>query len=178
MSDQPAPITASQADDIILELRTIRKLLESEAEARKAAPPPPARPAYSAPAQGSASSSGGGKFDDEPIPQPSEIIVNARQVCVHFGKNTGKPLQELGERSIAWYAAEQPAKVGNNGRPFAPRPQDTLLKNAARTYWHELRGTLDTAGRVVTQALNQPAASPAQSKPAAASSADDENVPF
>lgn len=171
MSDTPATIHPHQVDDIILELRTIRKLLEAQAEDRKAAPPPPAaQPAYSAPA------SSGGKFGDEPIPQPSEIIVNARQVCVHFGKNTGKPLQELGERSIAWYAAEQPAKVGNNSRPFAPRPQDTLLKNAARTYWHELRGTLDTAGRVVTQALNQPA--PAQPKPAAASSADDENVPF
>lgn len=172
MSDTPAPISATQADDIILELRTIRKLLEAQAEERKAASPAPAaQPSYS-----TSTSSSGGKFGDEPIPQPSEIIVNARQVCVHFGKNTGKPLQELGERSIAWYAAEQPAKVGNNSRPFAPRPQDTLLKNAARTYWHELRGTLDTAGRVVTQALNQPA--PAQPKPAAASSADDENVPF
>ena len=170
MSDTPAPITSTQADDIILELRTIRKLLEAQAEERKAAPPPPAaQPAYSAPA------SSGGKFGDEPIPQPSTIIANAGDVQIHFGKNQGKPLSSIGERSLSWYATEQPPRLDSSGKPYPPRPQELLLRNAARTLWHQLRGTLDT-GRPTQQVSAPPRTPP---KPTAApSSADEENVPF
>lgn len=174
MSDTPAPITSAQADDIILELRTIRKLLEAQAEERKAAPPPPAaQPSYS-----TSTSSSGAKFGDEPIPQPATIIANAGDVQIHFGKNQGKPLSSIGERSLSWYATEQPPRLDSSGKPYPPRPQEVILKNAARTLWHQLRGTLDT-GRPTQQAPTASTPPPtAQSKPAAASSADDENVPF
>lgn len=177
MSDTPAPISATQADDIILELRTIRKLLEAQAEERKAAPPPPAPVplggSYVPPA------TSGGKFGDEPIPQPATIIANAGDVQIHFGKNQGKPLSSIGERSLSWYATEQPPRLDSSGKPYPPRPQEVILKNAARTLWHQLRGTLDT-GRPTQQAPAQPATPPpAAAKPTAApSSADDENVPF
>lgn len=173
MSDTPATIHPHQVDDIILELRTIRKLLEAQAEDRKAAPPPhapvPLGGSYVPPAVTS------GKFGDEPIPQPATIIANAGDVQIHFGKNQGKPLSSIGERSLSWYATEQPPRLDSSGKPYPPRPQELILRNAARTLWHQLRGTLDT-GRPTQQVSAPPRTPP---KPTAApSSADEENVPF
>ena len=119
------------------ELISIRKLL---AEGKQ---PSPAR---SAPARTSTSStssfSGGG---DEQIPQPTEVVSNPGDVQVHFGKNNGVPLSKLGERSLSWYAQEQAPRLDSSGNPYPPRPQEIKLRNAARTLWHQNRGTLGTA---------------------------------
>ena len=103
------------------------------------------------------------KTDD--VPMPTEVIANAGDVQVHFGKNKGVALSTLGERSVAWYAQEPEPRIGNNGKPFPPRTEDVLLRNAARTLIHQKRGTIAGA------AVAQPSAS-------VTASIDDENVPF
>jgi hypothetical protein len=104
----------------------------------------------------------------EEIPMPSQIVENPGDVQVHFGKNSGKPLSELGERSVAWYAQEPEPRLDSSGKPFPPRPQDVLLRNAARTLFHQKRGTL--AGAAV-----QP---PKSSAPVASADTGDESIPF
>jgi len=84
------------------------------------------------------------------VPMPTEIIDDAGNVQVHFGKNKGVALSALGERSVAWYAQEAEPRIGNNGKPFPPRPEDVLLRNAARTIIHQKRGTI--AGAAVPTA--------------------------
>ena len=79
------------------------------------------------------------------VPMPTEVIANAGEVQVHFGKNKGVALSSLSERSVAWYAQEPEPRLGNNGKPFPPRPEDVLLRNAARTIIHQKRGTLLSA---------------------------------
>ena len=79
------------------------------------------------------------------VPLPTEVIADAGNVQVHFGKNKGVALSSLGDRSVAWYAQEPEPRLGNNGKPFPPRPEDVLLRNAARTLIHQMRGTLTSA---------------------------------
>ena len=114
-------------DLIHAELIRIREALESRPFAAGA---PPAKPA---PAR-----------SDE-VPMPTEIIADAGNVQVHFGKNKGVALSSLSERSVAWYAQEPEPRIGSNGKPFPPRPEDVLLRNAARTLIHQKRGTLPSA---------------------------------
>ena len=114
-------------DLIHAELVRIREALEARpfAAGAPAAKPAPAR-------------------SDE-VPMPTEIISDAGSVQVHFGKNKGVSLSSLSERSVAWYAQEPEPRIGNNGKPFPPRPEDVLLRNAARTIIHKKRGTLPSA---------------------------------
>ena len=79
------------------------------------------------------------------VPMPTEVVPDAGNVQVHFGKNKGVALSSLSERSVAWYAQEPEPRLGNNGKPFPPRPEDVLLRNAARTIIHKNRGTLPSA---------------------------------
>jgi len=81
----------------------------------------------------------------EEVPMPTEIIADAGNVQVHFGKNKGVALSSLSERSVAWYAQDPEPRIGNNGKPFPPRAEDVLLRNAARTIIHQKRGTLPSA---------------------------------
>lgn len=132
------------------ELIRIREALEARPFASGA---PAAKPAPSFP-----------KSDE--VPMPTEIIADAGSVQVHFGKNKGVALSTLGERSVAWYAQEPEPRIGNNGKPFPPRPEDVLLRNAARTLIHQKRGTLPSA------AVTQPTAS------VTVAQIDEEHVPF
>ena len=79
------------------------------------------------------------------VPQPTAVIADAGSVTVHFGKNTGIPLSSLSDKSVAWYAQEPEPKLDRNGKPFPPRDSDVRLRNAARTYLHQKRGTLTAA---------------------------------
>lgn len=128
------------------ELIRIREALEARPFASGA---PAAKPAPSFP-----------KSDE--VPMPTEVIANAGEVQVHFGKNKGVALSSLGERSVAWYAQEPEPRLGNNGKPFPPRPEDVLLRNAARTLIHQKRGTLPSAAV----------------PPAPVANIDEGNVPF
>lgn len=112
-------------NEILTELIAIRQLLE-----RAIAAPPAARPAAPAPA------------GQTQIPQPSQLIADPGSVAVHFGKNAGQPLSSLGDKSIEWYATPKEPRLGNNGKPFPPRPADEQLANAARQLYHAKRGTL------------------------------------
>jgi len=89
------------------------------------------------------------------VPMPTEIIDDAGNVQVHFGKNKGVALSALGERSVAWYAQEAEPRIGNNGKPFPPRPEDVLLRNAARTIIHQKRGTLPSAAVPTAPSVNE-----------------------
>ena len=89
---------------------------------------------------------------------------------VHFGKNKGVALSSLGDRSVAWYAQEPEPRIGSNGKPFPPRPEDVLLRNAARTLIHQKRGTIP--------AVNEPKAIPADSEVTTIMSVNEEHVPF
>jgi len=89
------------------------------------------------------------------VPLPAEIIPNAGEVQVHFGKNKGVALSSLGDRSVAWYAQEAEPRIGNNGKPFPPRPEDVLLRNAARTLIHQKRGTLPSAAVPTAPSVNE-----------------------
>jgi hypothetical protein len=101
---------------------------------------------------------------------PTEIIEDAGNVQVHFGKNKGVALSSLGDRSVAWYAQEPEPRIGNNGKPFPPRAEDILLRNAARTIIHQKRGTLP--------AVTAPKAIPADHDVTTIMSVGDESVPF
>ena len=118
-------------DQILAELIAIRQLLERALPMQPAASlttPPPA--------------------SQSPIPQPSQLVADPGAVCVHFGKNDGKPLSSLNDRSIEWYATPKEPRVGNNGKPFPPRPADEQLANAARQLYHAKRGTLANAAAI------------------------------
>jgi len=114
-------------DLIHAELIRIREALEARPYAAGAPPAKPATPR------------------SEEVPMPTEIIADAGNVQVHFGKNKGVTLSSLSERSVAWYAQEPEPRIGNNGKPFPPRPEDVLLRNAARTLIHQKRGTILSA---------------------------------
>ena len=139
-------------DLIHAELIRIREALEARPFASGA---PPAKPA---PAR-----------SDE-VPMPTEVVPDAGNVQVHFGKNKGVALSSLSERSVAWYAREPEPRIGNNGKPFPPRPEDVLLRNAARTLIHQKRGTIP--------AVTEPKAIPADSEVTTIMSVNEEHVPF
>ncbi|WP_438480581.1 hypothetical protein [Oleiharenicola lentus] len=122
------------------ELVQIRQLLAS-GQSSQARNSTPARSSSSSSSYASSSSSRG----SEEVPQPSEVIANAGDVQVHFGKNNGVALSKLGERSLSWYAQEQAPRLDSSGNPYPPRPQETTLRNAARTLWHQNKGTLGAA---------------------------------
>ena len=136
------------------ELIRIREALEARPFASGA---PAAKPAPSFP-----------KSDE--VPLPSEVIADAGEVQVHFGKNKGVALSSLGDRSVAWYAQEPEPRIGNNGKPFPPRPEDVLLRNAARTLIHQKRGTIP--------AVTAPTKIPADSEVTTIMSVNEEHVPF
>jgi hypothetical protein len=136
------------------ELVRIREALEARPFAAGA---PPAKPIATSP-----------KSDD--VPMPTEIIEDAGNVQVHFGKNKGIALSTLGDRSVAWYAQEPEPRIGNNGKPFPPRAEDVLLRNAARTLIHQKRGTLP--------AVTAPKPIPADHDVTTIMSVGDESVPF
>jgi hypothetical protein len=121
------------------ELVRIREALEARPFASGA---PPAKPASSFP-----------KSDE--VPLPAEIIEDAGSVQVHFGKNKGVALSSLSERSVAWYAQEPEPRLGDNGKPFPQRPEDVLLRNAARTIIHQKRGTLPSAAVPAAPSVNE-----------------------
>jgi hypothetical protein len=100
---------------------------------------------------------------------PTEVVPNAGDVQVHFGKNKGAALSSLGDRSVAWYAQEPEPRLRNDGTPFPPRAEDVLLRNAARTLIHQKRGTLP--------AVTAPKAIPADSEVTTIMS-DEGSVPF
>lgn len=144
---------------------TVRELTESVKQlASRPAPSFSAAGGYTPPKASPTAS----RSNDE-IPQPSEIVANAGEVEIHFGKNAGVPLASLGERSLSWYASEQPPRLNSQGVPFPMRPQEITLRNAARTLWHQNKGTLKGGENV-----------PTPSAPAAANKAecDESDVPF
>jgi hypothetical protein len=152
------------------ELVAIRQLL---AEANKAGPARSAPARSTSTASTYASSGGGGS--DEVILQPTEVVPNAGDVQVHFGKNNGVALSKLSERSLSWYATEQPPRLDSSGKPYPARPQETTLRNAARTLWHQNRGTLGQADAPKSSSGGAAAAEMAAVAPAHPS---DEEVPF
>lgn len=132
------------------ELVAIRKLL-AESNAKPAAAPARSTASRSTTASSSSPasssySSGSRSGASEEIPQPTEVIADAGDVQIHFGKNNGVPLSQLNERSLSWYAQEQAPRLDSSGKPYPPRPQDVTLRNAARTLWHQNRGTLAKGG--------------------------------
>ncbi len=149
------------------ELVAIRQLL-AEGKSAASARSTPARTSTSASAPTSSYSGGG----DAPIPQPTEIVPNAGEVQVHFGKNNGVALSKLGERSLSWYAQEQAPRLDSTGNPYPARPQEITLRNAARTLWHQNKGTLGAPGATI------PLPTEAFAEPAAAHPSDEEALPF
>jgi hypothetical protein len=148
------------------ELVAIRKLLaEGNGSAARSAPAPRAASSYTS------SSSSFGKSDE--VPQPTEIIPNAGDVQVHFGKNNGVPLSQLGERSLSWYAQEQAPRLDSSGNPYPPRPQELTLRNAARTLWHQNKGTLTGVAAAPKSSSNEDFTEPSSSHPS-----DEEALPF
>jgi hypothetical protein len=147
------------------ELVAIRQLL---ADAKST---PPSRSAPSRATTPTPSSSSFTRGGDEEIPQPTEIVANPGEVQVHFGKNNGVPLSKLGERSLSWYAQEQAPRLDSSGNPYPARPQETTLRNAARTLWHQNRGTLGAA-----VAAKQ--AAPEEFVESSAHPSDEEALPF
>ena len=109
---------------------------------------------------------------DTPPPQPTEVVADPGEVQVHFGKNTGIALSKLSERSLSWSAQEQAPRLDSSGNPYPVRPQEITLRNAARTLWHQNRGTLGQA--------DAPKAAPEAVPPAESSAhlSDEDNIPF
>ena len=125
-------MTNEQYAELILEIRAIRSALSDRI-----------KPAATA----AASKPTAAKSAD--IPQPTEIVDNPGAVQVHFGKNRGRALADLGAKSVEWYAQEPEPRLRTDGTPFPPRAEDVQLRNAARTLVHQNRGTLIGAGKLV-----------------------------
>ncbi len=117
-------MTTEQFNELLLEIRAIRSALTQNKPAAPAA-------AFKS-----------GPTGPKDIPMPSEVIENAGDVAVHFGKNKGTPLGSLSAKSCEWYAQEPEPRLRNDGTPFPPRPEDVLLRNAARPIVPRNRGTL------------------------------------
>jgi hypothetical protein len=112
-------MTTEQHLELLTELRAIRAALE--AKPRAASPATPTAPTAT----------------PNSLPPPAVEILNAGDVQVHFGKNTGTPLSSLTDKQLLWYGADRPEQLKKDGTPFAPREADVLLKNACRTLWHQ-----------------------------------------
>lgn len=130
--------------DILKELKAIRYAIEDLAARPTPAPAPASpRPTHPAPA---GTAPGPGR--DGPIPQPSRPwpLADAQAHQIHFGKNVGVNLDSLTENSLSFYAKDKPPQLNSKGTPFAKRPIDIDLEDAARTLWHARKGTLAGAG--------------------------------
>ena len=147
--------------DILAELQALRAVLVANASK-------PATTTTSTAASSRASTSA--NTDDIPQPASPWNVADAQAHEVHFGKNTGVRLDALSERSLSWYATEQPPRLDSAGKPYPPRPAEIDLRNAARTLWHYQKGTLAGA----TGQAQPPKAASATSKQAE----EDEQVPF
>ncbi len=156
MSNDSAPILLR----IYEELAAIRELLAR-------APAAPSHAPASSYSGGQSSASG----QSEPPRQPTALLPNPGAVLIPFGKNKDRPLSELSERSLEWYASEQPPKLKNDGTPFTPRPADIAFKNAARQLFHQQRGTLAGSLNPTERQTSTPA-------PSGAGAASEENIPF
>jgi len=110
------------------ELVRIREALESRPVAAAPAAAAPAKAAY--------------KAISNEVPMPTEVIANAGEVEVHFGKNKGVRIGTLAEKSLLWYAQDPEPRMNSQGEPFPPRIEDTRLRNAVRTLIHQRRGTI------------------------------------
>jgi hypothetical protein len=144
-------ITDTQFRELLLELREIRLALQSRQTSLASQAPAPAKTSTSTQTPDS-------------LPLPSVLIENAGGIAVHFGKNAGTPISQLNDKQLLWYGADREPQLKNDGTPFAPRQQDTTLKNACRTVWHQRQGSIPT-----------PAPKPA---PAQSTELADEEVPF
>jgi hypothetical protein len=113
-------MTTEQHLELLNELRAIRVALEV-----KPRPTQAITPVATASTTSAAS-----------LPPPDEFIEGAASVTVHFGKNSGVAIGSLTEKQLLWYGADREPRLKNDGTPFPPRAEDTLLKNACRTLWH------------------------------------------
>jgi len=112
-------MTPEQHIEILTELRAIRAALEAKPRA--------ATPVTATAPSGTPTS----------LPPPAVEILNAGDVQIHFGKNTGTPLSSLTDKQLLWYGADREPQLKKDGTPFAPREADVLLKNACRTVWQQ-----------------------------------------
>ena len=110
-------MTTEQHTELLTELRAIRAALEKPKPMLSLTTAPTATP--------------------NSLPPPAVEILNAGEVQIHFGKNTGTPLSALSDKQLLWYGADRPEQLKKDGTPFAPREADVLLKNACRTLWHQ-----------------------------------------
>lgn len=110
---------------ILDELKAIRALLASKPQANATVAQPSAT-----------------QTPDGPPPQPDTPVEDAASKVIHFGKNNGVALGALSERQLGFYASVKTPRLDNSGKPFPPRPQDVALEQAARTLWHQQKGTL------------------------------------
>jgi hypothetical protein len=129
-------MTNEQFSELMQEIRAIRLVLTQ------------GKPAASVAAPNRATSG------PKEIPLPSESIDNPGAVLVHFGKNKGRPLADLGAKSIEWYAQEPEPRLRTDGTPFPPRAEDLLLRNAARTIVHQGRGTMPAGKLILKDDIN------------------------
>ena len=109
-------MTTEQHHEILTELRAIRAALESKPRAVQ----PAATIKIATPGT---------------LPAPDIEIADAGSVQIHFGKNAGTPISSLSDKQLLWYGADREPQLKNDGTPFPPRAEDTLLKNACRTVW-------------------------------------------
>lgn len=136
---------------ILAELKAIRALLAGGAKPAAAAPA--SQPATQTP--------------EGPPPQPDVVVENPGDYRVHFGKNNGTALSNLTERQLGFYASVKTPRLDNTGKPFPPRPADVALEQAARTLWHQQKGTLTTGTPPLPSAGTAPQVVD-----------DDENIPY
>jgi len=114
-------MTTEQHLELLTELRAIRAALEAKPRT----------------AQATATTATVSTTNAASLPPPDEFIEGAASVTVHFGKNKGVAIGSLTEKQILWYGADREPQLKNDGTPFPPRAEDTLLKNACRTLWHQ-----------------------------------------
>jgi hypothetical protein len=111
-------MTTEQHIEILIELRAIRAALEAKPRAAQATTAAPTA-------------------TPNTLPPPAVEILNAGDVQIHFGKNTGTALSSLTDKQLLWYGADRPPQLKKDGTPFAPREADVQLLNACRTLWHQ-----------------------------------------
>jgi len=111
-------MTPEQHTEILIELRAIRAALEVKPRAAQA-------------------TTAATTATPNTLPPPAVEILNAGDVQIHFGKNTGTALSSLTDKQLLWYGADREPQLKKDGTPFPPREADVLLKNACRTVWQD-----------------------------------------
>lgn len=110
-------------------------------------------------------------------PQPENVIANAGEVVIHFGISKGLTIAKADEKEqLAYFITRwTPRSKRHDGSLW---PDDQLLLDAVRTYWHEKQGTLREGYATEAPKIQEPEQREAVEAPPLGEPDSEEDRPF